>query len=67
MSKFTYIKELFNEPHRGGDLDFIVLKDDSVLIISDEYIGHYKSFDSWVDGDNSINGFELRINQNEAN
>jgi hypothetical protein len=45
----------------GGDLDFLILNDDTVLIISDEYVGHYKSWDSWINGDDEeLNGFDRR-------
>ena len=60
MNKFSFIKELSNEKTMGGDLDFITLDDDSILIISDEFLGHYKSFDSWVNGDEMIDGFPIR-------
>ena len=54
FEKYAFIKETHHEPHRGGDLDFVMLKDGTVLIISIEGIGRYESFDSWVDGDSSI-------------
>jgi hypothetical protein len=61
MDKFSFIKELFSEKTMGGDLDFLILNDDTVLIISDEYVGHYKSWDSWIDGDDEeLNGFDRR-------
>jgi hypothetical protein len=61
MHKFLFIKEYFSEKQMGGDLDFLILNDDSVLIISDEYVGHYKSWDSWIDGDDEeLNGFDRR-------
>jgi len=60
MDKFSFIKELFSEKTMGGDLDFLILNDDTVLIISDEYIGHYKSCDSWINSDYELNGFDRR-------
>lgn len=61
MDKFSFIKELFSEKTMGGDLDFLILNDDTVLIISDEYVGHYKSWDSWINGDDEeLNGFDRR-------
>jgi hypothetical protein len=60
MDKFSFIKELFSEKTMGGDLDFLILNDDTVLIISDEYIGHYKSWDSWINSDYELNGFDRR-------
>jgi hypothetical protein len=53
--EFAFIREAFHEPHQGGDLDFIVMKNGEVLIFTQEGIGHYSSFDNWVDGDSPIN------------
>lgn len=61
--EFSFITEAFHEPHRGGDLDFVILKNGSVLIVSEEGIGHYLSFDSWVDGDSPVSFIETNFGE----
>lgn len=52
--EFSFISELFHEPHRGGDLEFVVMRNGEVLIFTEEGIGHYSSFENWVDGDSPV-------------
>jgi hypothetical protein len=57
-SKYSYIKAHFTDNFGGGNiLDVITLKDNTVLIISDEYIGHYSSLDDFDGGVEQLNGF----------
>jgi hypothetical protein len=61
--EFSFITEVFHEPHRGGDLDFVILKNGSVLIVSEEGIGHYSSFDSWVEGEANLSFIETNFGE----
>lgn len=42
----------------GGDcmVDVLHLVDGSVLCVSDEYVGHYASLDSFLNDGNELNG-----------
>ena len=61
--EFSFITEVFHEPHRGGELDFVILKNGSILIISEEGIGHYSSFNSWVEGEEFLNFIETNFGE----
>lgn len=60
-----YIKNSYVENTGGGCLvDVVELENGTVLILNNEYIGLYKSFDAFIesmDGNNEgiINGFSL--------
>lgn len=60
-----YIKNSYVENTGGGCLvDVIELENGNVLIINDEYIGLYKSFDAFIESiggidEGFINGFSL--------
>ena len=44
----------------GNWLDFIHLDNGTVLVLSDEYVGHYASKDAFYAAQDQINGFYLR-------
>jgi hypothetical protein len=55
----SFIKAHFTDDYgRGHPLDIITLKDGTVLVISDEYIGHYSSLDDFDGGSDELNGFK---------
>ena len=61
FSKYAHIKNHFTDNIGGGNiLDVITLQDCTVLIINDEYIGHYKSLDDFDGGVDQLNGFYLK-------
>ena len=61
MNKFSHIDNIFIDDIGSGNiLDVLTLKDGTVLIINDEYIGHYKSLDDFDGGVDQLNGFYLK-------
>jgi hypothetical protein len=69
MNKFSHIKNFFTDNIGGGNiLDVFTLEDGSVIVINDEYLGHYKSIDDFDGGEDQLNGFYLKgASKNEAN
>ena len=59
MKALTFIKSAKTE-NTGGNimLDFITLKDDQVLVISDYMVGLYKSMESFDNGEEPVKYFE---------
>ena len=67
MNKYSnrsHIKAHFTDDFGGGNcLDVITLQDGSVIIISDEYVGHYPSLDDFDGGVEQLNGFKREAKQ----
>jgi hypothetical protein len=66
MNKFSHIDNIFIDDIGAGNiLDVLTLKDGTVIIINDEYLGHYKSLDDFDGGVDQLNGFYLKSRRNE--
>jgi hypothetical protein len=61
FSEYAHIKGHFTDNIGGGNiLDVITLQDGTVLVINDEYVGHYKSIDDFYGGEDQLNGFYIK-------